>query len=703
MRNTLFRRLWQIPVILTAIVLTASFFPFQPMALAAETAQEAAEEAGSQAFLDFFGPDGVNDCLQPDTLDGHIALIESSTSTDQLFRGNVLDGLTFSDLQTFHQQGLTLEDVIRQASHRIARSQEQAVLTTVWENVGNGRINRKYLNGLVAFCFDEELAFPNGALYSYAIASDSIITGQAAAIAQRFGQSGVDNAQWWNECQVAIWAVLAGCDSKESASAFARSYCADRGITDADAIADYAHVVGSLVDETMGDSGTAYLYQAADPANQRILTFFPVWPDPAPVYPSPQYDSVSATESYTAVRHHSVSLQRKYAAITDETLSGAVFEIWEDGKPVGTITTDTSGTGSCSWDLPETVSSTVTKEYCSNYDKLDPETRKEVTGYTNREEAYIAAQAEAQADARTQAEADADRPRTVTIRETSVPTGFSYIGDGTQTVTLTGDDTASLSVTNDPWKATFLIDKVDGITGERIADETIFALYEWNGSSYQISSHYQVIRLTDGTYTVSPCYPEGQTGYLYYTQQNQGRFGLLELQAPDNYYSDSQIFYFEIHKDDAVIYGRNASPDDYPIADDTKFANLPKPQPLYADVTVTEDRTSLRSHQITLDKKTSAITGEAIEGAVFQVYEDGQPVGTITTDAQGMGNCQWTVQGSASITITETYCSNYDDLEPEEQARVTVFSSQEQALASAREQAASQAQALADAEADRPR
>ena len=53
MRNTLFRRLWQIPVILTAIVLTASFFPFQPMALAAETAQEAAEEAGSQAFLDF--------------------------------------------------------------------------------------------------------------------------------------------------------------------------------------------------------------------------------------------------------------------------------------------------------------------------------------------------------------------------------------------------------------------------------------------------------------------------------------------------------------------------------------------------------------------------------------------------------------------------------------------------------------------------
>ena len=214
------------------------------------SAETSEEDAGIQAFWDFFGPDGVNDCLEADSQ-------QTDTSFDDLI-------MTVSD--------------------------QQAVLTTVWENVGGGRINRKYLNGLVAFCYDEELAFPSGAIYRYASADDAAVSGQVAAIAQRFGRSGVDNAQWWSECQVAIWAVRAGCRSYDSAAAFARSYCADRKITDPATVEDYAYIVGTLVTETAGASGTAYLYQAEDPANQRILTYLAVWPNPAPSSPSPKYD-----------------------------------------------------------------------------------------------------------------------------------------------------------------------------------------------------------------------------------------------------------------------------------------------------------------------------------------------------------------------------------------------------------------------------
>lgn len=622
------------------------------------------EVAGVQAFFDFFGPDGVDDCLQSEFDQDHDT---PNSDIPSLFSSN------------------------------------QAILTTSWHTVGGGRINRKYLNGLIAFCYDEELAFPHGATYEYSTASDASIYGQAAAIAQRFGQSGVDNAQWWSECQVAIWAVRAGCQSFDSAAAFARSYCADRKITDPTTVEDYAYIVGTLVTETAGASDLAYLYQASDPANQRILSYLFVWPDPAPIYPSPQYDQVSAEGSHTASRQHGISVDRKLSAITGEPLAGAVFEVYENQRLVGTIITNSQGTGSCQWTYFSTANTSATKEYCSNFDKLDPETRKTITVYTNRDDAYSAAKQEAMAAARLQAEAMADTPSVVTIQETTVPTGFFSTQDSSQTVSLTGNETTTLSALNTPWSSTLLIHKVDGVTGETILADTTFALYEWNGTDYEISPHYQIIRQDDGIYTVTPSYEDGQPGQLYFTQSNQGRFALAELEAPTGYYRDPELSYFTLRPDEPILYGHNASPDHYDIQNDTKFANRPKPQPHYESVSMDATASVTRTHQLILDRKTSSITERPLSGAAFQIYEDGVLVGSITSDAQGKGSCQWEITETAQATATREYCSNYGQLEPEEKSLVNGFTSKEDAMASAQAEATLLAQSLAEQLADRPR
>ena len=582
------------------------------------------EAAGVQAFWDFFGPDGVDECLQPEFDSNQNAPNNASPDAPSLF------------------------------------SNEQAILTTSWATVGGGRVNRKYLNGLIAFCYDEELAFPNGASYGYATASDAAIHGQIAAIAQRFGQSGIDNAQWWSECQVAIWAVRAGCRSYDSAAAFARSYCADRKITDPATVEDYAYIVGTLVAETLNSSATAYLYQASDPANQRILTYLSVWPDPAPIFPSPRYDVVSAQEEFTAFRHHSISIDPKSAAITGEPLAGAVFEVYENDLLVGTITTDTQGQGNCQWTISSTAASSATKEYCSNYDKLDPETRKTITGYTNREDALAAAREDALADALAQAEILADTPYTVTIRETAVPTGFTSTTDSLQPVILTGNDSTSLSVINIPWSATLLIDKVDGTTGEPISADATFFLYEWDGSDYVISPHYEIIRREDGMYTASSDYPDGEIGRLYYTQANQGRFALTEATAPEGYLLDPQWFFFEITENDQTILAHNAFPEDYPICDSTKFANTAVTGTI--QITKTGDyltNISLEPLDNTSNSDTYSdpnsdliystphrytefhYTCLPVSGASFSIYtEDSTLIATITTDDCGLARLE---------------------------------------------------------------
>ena len=439
---------------------------------------------------------------------------------------------------------------------RLPLAGESAYLQTSWQSVGNGRVNRKYLNGLIAFCFNQDKHFADGASYGFRTASEARIDGRLAYIVQAYGDSGADNAEWWSQNQVSLWAIQAGAGSQASAEAFTRSYCRDRGITDPGTVSEYVQNAGALVEGSQGRSGTAYLYQAGNPADQDLVTFTPVWEDPA----EPEYDEVSASADRSAARSHTVSVNNKYAAVTGESLAGAVFEVTENGKAVGTIVTGPDGRGSCSWTVESAASASASKTYCRNYDSLPAAVQAAVTAYKSRDEAYMAALAEAEALAQAQADESVQAAFVVKLRETAAPDGFLLSSPSEQTLTLTGNDSREVRIANIPWQARLQLDKVDRFSGSRLTLDAEFILCEWDGAGYVPSSHYRTIRLPDGAYTVQADYAGAAQGILYYTQANQGRFCLREAKAPAGYLRDPSSVYFRMTKDGQIWDVSNRDP-----------------------------------------------------------------------------------------------------------------------------------------------
>ncbi|MCO7111399.1 hypothetical protein NIA69_22745 [Gemmiger formicilis] len=82
--------------------------------------------------------------------------------------------------------------------------------------------------------------------------------------------------------------------------------------------------------------------------------------------------------------------------------------------------------------------------------------------------------------------------------------------------------------------------KRDALTGGRITEDAEYAIYEWSvaANGYQISPNYRVTRLENGLYTVTvtnPAYTDWTEGYVYYTQDNLGKFRIEELTSPAGY------------------------------------------------------------------------------------------------------------------------------------------------------------------------
>lgn len=83
-------------------------------------------------------------------------------------------------------------------------------------------------------------------------------------------------------------------------------------------------------------------------------------------------------------------------------------------------------------------------------------------------------------------------------------------------------------------------EKRDALTGGRITEDAEYAIYEWSvtANKYQISQNYRVTRLENGLYTVTvtnPIYTDWAEGYVYYTQDNLGKFRIEELTSPAGY------------------------------------------------------------------------------------------------------------------------------------------------------------------------
>jgi uncharacterized surface anchored protein len=373
-------------------------------------------------------------------------------------------------------------------------------------------------------------------------------------------------------------------------------------------------------------------------------------PEPEPV--KPEYNEVSATQSRSSQRKHQVILDHKYASVTGESLAGAVFAVYEDDRFKGNITTDAQGRGTLSWNVESLGSASVSKTYCINDADLDEETRASLNCYRSREEAYAAAEAEAAALAQEQADRAADTSRTVRLRETTIPVGFSDIGQSEYSGSIAGEGSLTFRVENRPWRARVTLDKIDGMTGERLPGAAQFAVLEWNGNTY-VSTDYQMIRRSDGIYTVKSSKSGAETGYLYYTQKNTGKFCIRETKAPGGYIQDTDSVYIQITGDNQEIRIGNANPKKYAVQEKEKFSN----QPWRARVTL-DKVDGLTGGRLTGAAKFTVLewNGSAYAGSDYQMIRLSDGTYTIQNSKIGAdtGYVYYTQKNEGKFCIQET-------------------------------------------------
>lgn len=134
--------------------------------------------------------------------------------------------------------------------------------------------------------------------------------------------------------------------------------------------------------------------------------------------------------------------------------------------------------------------------------------------------------------------------------EVGVPYGFEmYWGSNgsNQTISVPANSNNAYLMKNDEWSLQVNIKKTDSETGNQIAADAQYEIFQWDTvtGKYQPTggyNTYSVQRQGDGTYAVinSAAYAttDSMRHTLYYTQRNTGKFIIVESKAPKGYFGD---------------------------------------------------------------------------------------------------------------------------------------------------------------------
>ena len=134
--------------------------------------------------------------------------------------------------------------------------------------------------------------------------------------------------------------------------------------------------------------------------------------------------------------------------------------------------------------------------------------------------------------------------------EVGVPYGFAmYWGSNgsNQTISVPANSNNAYLMKNDEWSLQVNIKKTDSETGNQIAADAQYEIFQWDTvtGKYQPTggyNTYSVQRQGDGTYAVinSAAYAttDSMRHTLYYTQRNTGKFIIVESKAPTGYFGD---------------------------------------------------------------------------------------------------------------------------------------------------------------------
>lgn len=241
------------------------------------------------------------------------------------------------------------------------------------------------------------------------------------------------------------------------------------------------------------------------------------------------------------------------------TIDGGSWSISPAG--VQTVTTsghtnddnyqNNGGAASASWSVHYTVSKTVDGRSGS----VGPYTTKEAAdaaANSERDSAVAAIQAEAQSAVNNAIASAQAQLASLQFRydEVTIPYGFeSYWGSNGshQTITVPANSNNAYRMRNAEWSLQIKIKKTDSETGNQIAGDARYEIYQWDvvTGKYQPTggyNTYSVQRQGDGTYAVinNAAYATNDTirHTLYYTQRNEGRFIVVETKAPAGYFGD---------------------------------------------------------------------------------------------------------------------------------------------------------------------
>ena len=318
------------------------------------------------------------------------------------------------------------------------------------------------------------------------------------------------------------------------------------------------------------NSGSAYVYQASEAGWQNVMTTYPpvdqpTEPDQPEETPPPTYDanwSVNVSESASAEFAVSMTVEvDKTAAITGERLDDAEITVtptpasgnldggnWSIG-PDHEIIRTVNGDGSVTFTYKGSVTKSASRSDSGSVSGAASQEEADAAAESERAQAESALRAEAQADAQNQANAAAaeaaKQAREFLVNETGVPHGFLATDSSEQTVTVQPNGSATATIQNQPWRATVRWEKLDALTGGRLTEDTKFVLYEWSQTTgdYVVSPNYRVVRLADGTYSVTVAndsYTGWQEGCVYYTQDNLGKFKIEEAASAYGYTAATQ-------------------------------------------------------------------------------------------------------------------------------------------------------------------
>ena len=302
----------------------------------------------------------------------------------------------------------------------------------------------------------------------------------------------------------------------------------------------------------------------------------------------------------------------KIQTATLEKVDGATIEIEPMSKsgsieggswsisPAGKQTVTTSGhtaddnyqkngdDAAASWSLHYAV----TKTSGTRNGRVGPYTSQEAADEAANS-ARDAAIAELQAEAQNAVNAAVNSAKTqlgslqFRYEEIAVPYGFEkYWGSNGsyQTLTVPANSSNEYLMRNAEWSLQVNIRKTDSETGNPIAADACYEIYQWDSVSNKFLATggyntYSVQHQGDGTYAVinSAAYAttDAMRHTLYYTQRNQGKFILVETKAPAGYFGDwtdidhpgtagtplgKRAYYVEINKDtnNTVLWLDNA-------------------------------------------------------------------------------------------------------------------------------------------------